>query len=189
MAWAPFAIMAVSAAASAVSSAQQGNAAAAAQSFNAAQGQVRAQTDIDQANAQAAIDKQNTQRRLGEAFAAAGASGVDPGQGSPLSVMSDLAAQGELTRRLTLYKGAVAATGDLNAASGALFAGNQAQQAGYARGITTLLGTAAQAGLSRASSGPSSSGLPQFPTMGPSYSGAPGSSPGGLPTGGRDYGF
>ncbi len=57
------------------------------------------------AKANAATVEQSVQRRLGEARAAMGASGADANTGSPLSVMRDLANQGELKRRLELYSG------------------------------------------------------------------------------------
>jgi hypothetical protein len=67
-----------------------------------------ARQQADQAEAEAAADaeqtRQDNQRKLGAAEAAFGASGVDL-QGSPLDVLSDLATQGELSRRLILYKG------------------------------------------------------------------------------------
>jgi hypothetical protein len=180
------ALLVASSAVGAIGAIKQGNDAAAAGNFNAAQLESRAQTERDQAAAQAQIDQQNTRRRMGEAYAAAGASGIDPSQGSPLSVMSDLAAQGELTRRLSLYRGDVAATGDLNQAAVSRYQGKLAQQAGMMKGVGILVGNAAAYGLARGFGATSAS-------AGPSYSGATGpygyNTPGGLRVGGTDYAY
>lgn len=141
------ALLLAGAGAGALGSISQGNQQAAASNANAQQLEARASADTAQAAAQATLDQQNSRRQMAAAFANAGASGVDPGQGSPLSVMSDLAAQGELTRRLSIYRGDVASTGDLNQAALTRWQGSQAKQAGFLRAGTTLLTAAGFAGM------------------------------------------
>ena len=99
----------------------------------------RAQTIEQQSQAQAAIEKNQTERKLGQIGAAYGASGVDASQGTPLEVLADSAAQGELQRNLTLWGGRVNANaaitqGNIDAYEGGLATQNAAWEAG-----TTLL--------------------------------------------------
>lgn len=107
-----------------------------------AQAQRQAQQSQDQARAQAAIQDQATRRQLGEAAAAYAAAGVDGG-GTPLAVMSDLATQGELSRRLLLYKGDVDA-------QNATYAGQVNAQNLLYNGAVTSSGLNEQATIDRA---------------------------------------
>lgn len=127
---------------SAIGSIQAGNQAKATADYNAQVESQRAQIAAQQSQNQAAIDETNSRRKMGEAASAYGAAGVDM-SGTPLSVMSDLATQGELTRRLDIYKGQLNTTADQQ--QGALdTAGGAAQQsASYLQaGSTLLTGTA-----------------------------------------------
>lgn len=106
--------------------------------YNAAVDQQRAQIATDQSQAQAAIDEANNTRRQGAATAAYGASGVAL-TGTPLEVMTDLATQGELTKRLDIYKGNLTATADQQQAALDSAQGASAQIGSYFGAGSTLL--------------------------------------------------
>src|SRR5579885_2558210 len=136
------ALLAATAAATTIGSAISAAGAASEGQGQAAALQTNAQ--IQQQNAQIATAQ--TERTLGQIAASYGASGVDVTRGSPLQVMADQAATGELTRQLDLYRGAVAATGNLNQAQLYRIEAQQAQQAGQIRaGATILTGLGATA--------------------------------------------
>lgn len=78
------------------------------------------------------------ERRQGEARADIGASGVDVNQGTPVAVMGDLAQQGELSRQLTLYRGAVQGSALRQQGELDKFEGTQALDAGLLSGATTV---------------------------------------------------
>lgn len=99
---------------SAAGSISAGNAQASAARYNAEVEQIQAGEQQSQASAQAALQAQQNKRNMGAVAAAYGAAGVDPTQGSPLEVMQDQAAQGELARQFDLYRGQVASTNALN---------------------------------------------------------------------------
>jgi hypothetical protein len=129
---------------SAASTIAAANSSAAALKFNQAQQQQEATTTEQSAaiNAQQ-VEYQNAQR-YGAAAAALGASGVDPSQGTPLDVMSDLTRQGELSRQLTLRNGTLTAQ-QLRAQ--AALTGAQSQQvqgAGAIAAGTTLVSSVAK---------------------------------------------
>lgn len=98
---------------------------------------INAQTS---AAANAQTIEQNTSRVVGQAGATAGASGVEA-TGSPMAVMHDIATQGNLERRLAIYKGQLSASGYMGQSAIDLAEGNQAAQAGEAAAIGTLLTT------------------------------------------------
>lgn len=131
----------VGAGVSAIGAINAGNEQAAADRTNAAIQRQNATIQTAQAQSQSEIDKRQTEEQLGTIAAQAGASGIVAGVGSPLDVMSDQAATGELTRQLDLYRGTVAASGNLTQAN--LF-GQQAsaaqQGALYQAGGTILTG-------------------------------------------------
>lgn len=79
-----------------------------ADSSNAAAYRQQAEQTQAEYGADAAQQARDNTRKLGAAEAAFGAAGVDL-QGSPLDVLSDMATEGELSRRLILYKGNVEA--------------------------------------------------------------------------------
>lgn len=142
---------------SAVGSIQQGNAAQATANYNAAIEQQNAQQALAASQANAAITQQQTRRKLGEAAAAFGGAGVDM-QGSPLDVMSDLATQGELQRRITLYQGTPQARGLTSQAGLDVAGGQAAASAGLTKAGGSLLTGISAAGksLSPFLSGPTS---------------------------------
>jgi type II secretory pathway pseudopilin PulG len=133
------------AAASAVGSIKAGNEQAAVDKYNAGMQQQQANESLAAGNTQAAIGQQQTTEKMGQAAAAYGAAGVDM-SGSPLEVMSSLAAKGELNRRLTLYQGQTGAAKATNQAGLDLASGGMAQQAGVMQAGTTLLTAAGKIG-------------------------------------------
>lgn len=140
----------------AYSSIQAGNAQAAAAGYNAQLQRAEAQQAQDQAAAEAQQQQTKTKLDIGNALAAAGASGVDPNQGSPANVLGMIAQQGELSRQLILYNGQYNATNFLNQANVSIFQGQQAQQAGINTAGTTLLSAAGRTSqLFTTPSGPS----------------------------------
>lgn len=132
---------------SAISSINAGNQQGTAYQFDQAIAKQNADLAQQQAASQAAIDKQQTERTIGTVKAAYGASGVDPDRGTPLDVMADQAMTGELTRQLDVYRGQVAATGDINQANLLGYEADQARSAGESRAIATIFGGLGQAAL------------------------------------------
>ncbi|HEV2186383.1 MAG TPA: hypothetical protein VGR70_04205 [Stellaceae bacterium] len=132
---------------SAFSSVNAGNQQASAYQFNQQVQQENASIVRQEAASQAAIDRQQTERTLGNVKAAYGAGGVDPNRGTPLDVMADQAMTGELTRQLDLYRGEVAATGDINQANLLGYEAQQARSAGENRAVATIFSGLGQAAL------------------------------------------
>lgn len=125
---------------SAIGALQQGQAAKAASDYNAQIAQQNAQIARQNAADQARqVDRENY-LRLGAIKAAAGASGGDTGQGSVLDVLADTAAQGELEKQQTLYRGELAARGYANTATLDTFSGETARTGSYFKAGSELLG-------------------------------------------------
>jgi hypothetical protein len=82
--------------------------------------------------------ERGTRRAIGNAAADFGAAGVTP-SGSPLAVMHDVATQGELSKRLTVYQGELQAKGFAQEAAIAKARGDAAMKAAYFTAGTTLL--------------------------------------------------
>jgi len=129
---------------------------AAADRRNAEQQRINAGVQLNQAEAEAARTEAGTRRRVASGFNQAAASGVDPGYGSPLDLLGDIAAEGALDTQIQRWKGRAGATAQLAQAGAfeqsALFADDAADQArtsGFIRAGTTLLGSAAQYGAMR----------------------------------------
>lgn len=137
-------IMVAAAAVAAYSAYQQGQAAKKAANFNAAVQRQNAQATLTQSRANAAQVQRENILRLGAIRASQGASG-GTGEGSVLDVISDVAAQGELERQNTLYRGELAARGNINTATLDVFEGKAAERAGTLRAGSELLGGAAGA--------------------------------------------
>lgn len=133
---------AAAAAVSAVGSIQQGNAQAKAYKYNAQIEEQNAVQARDAASAQAGQVDRDNKRKIAEAMAAYGASGVDVNQGSPLDVLSDLATEGELSKRIVLYQGELTARGDQQQAGLDRMNASSAQTAGYINAGATVLGAA-----------------------------------------------
>lgn len=88
------------------------------------------------ANAQSV--ERETARTLGQAQANAAASGVQL-SGSPLAVMHSIANQGELSRRLTVFNGQLAAKGALTQAAQQRAQASEDLTAGWVQGASTVL--------------------------------------------------
>jgi dihydroxyacetone kinase len=129
---------------------------AAADRANADQSRVNAAVQLNQAEAEAARTDSQTRRRVAAGFNQAAASGLDPGFGSPLDLLGDIAAEGALDTQIQRWKGRAGGAAQLAQAGAfersALFAdqgADQARTSGYIRAGTTLLGGAAQYGMMR----------------------------------------
>lgn len=86
---------------------------------------------------------QQTSRNIGSQKAAAGASGVDVNQGSPLSVMSDTATQGELNKQLSQWQTATQVASLIQQGKLDIYQGNLAEQAGQTASTGSLLSSGA----------------------------------------------
>ncbi len=106
---------------------------------------LNAQQALAAGQTNAAVIGQQTTRGIGRAAAAYGAAGVET-SGSPLAVMADLAAQGELRKRLALYSGQLSSASDTAQGGIAAAEGKAAASPGIIRGGGTLLTGTAQAG-------------------------------------------
>jgi hypothetical protein len=131
---APLAIplMIGSSAIGAVGAIRAGNQQAAADRYNAS-------VATSEGNSQAAIDKSQAEVKVGQVAASYAGAGVDVNAGTPLSMMANTAANGELTRQLDLYRAQTASQIDTYEAS-------QAQQTGYINAFGDLAGGAAKVG-------------------------------------------
>lgn len=140
---------------------------------NAQQSRINAAVQLNSAEAEAARTEAATRRRVASGFNAAAGSGVDPGFGSPLDLLGDIAAEGALDTEIQRWKGRAAGRAQLAQAGAfeqsALFAEDNASSAGttgFIRAGTTLLGGLAQyAGMRTTPSvaGMRSAGQQSFP--------------------------
>lgn len=138
----PF-LMIASAAMSAVSAMQQGQAAKSAANYNAQINLQNATITRQQAAQQAAQQDRENYLRLGAIRAAQGATGGRGDAGSVLDVLADAASQGELERQNILYQGELAARGYTNTAQLDTFSGANAARSGYLKAGSELLAGAA----------------------------------------------
>lgn len=154
---------------SAIGTINAGNQEAAADQTNAEIARQNAQIATADANSQAAIDKQQTEKQLGVIASQAGASGIVAGVGSPLDVMADQAATGELARQLDLYRGVVQASGNLTQANLLQQQATAAQEGAlYRAGGTILTGAAASAKSAATlfdTTTPTTAAAPTIPTL------------------------
>jgi hypothetical protein len=107
--------------------------------YNAAIANEQATIAKEEAATEAQQEKQVWDQRIGAAITNAGASGVDPSQGSPLNVVASMGQQGELARQLALYRGTLQAAGLKQQAALDIYQGDQALYGGIATGGTTFL--------------------------------------------------
>lgn len=129
----------------AIGALQQGQAAKAAGDYNARINEQNAQIARQNAADQARQVERENYLRLGAIKAAAGASGGDTGQGSVLDVLADTAAQGELEKQQTIYRGELAARGYTNTATLDRFSGEASSTASYWKAGGELLSGGAKA--------------------------------------------
>ncbi len=126
------------AALSGISAISQGVAANQAAQFNAKIAERNARLARANAQAEASIVKTQTDRKAGAARAAYGASGVTL-EGSPLEVVSQIVADGELDRLTTLYQGNLEAAGFQTTAQVERASGRAALRAGVVNGASSFL--------------------------------------------------
>ena len=126
------------------------------QQNNADQARINAGAALSAGEADAARQQDQTRRRLAAGINQAAGSGVDPGFGSPLDLMADVAAEGALDVQIKRYKARAEADRYVQqgagfdaqaAASGA--AASEAASAGLWRAGTTVLGGFADYGRLR----------------------------------------
>jgi len=133
---------------SALGAIQQGNATAAADKYNAEVEQQRAQQAQETAAAQAGQEQVQSRANVGQQEAAFAAGGLDVGSGTPLLVMSDTAAKGELKAALTQWQGQTQAAADVSQGTLDTAQGQAASTAGGIKAGSTLLTGLTQAGMS-----------------------------------------
>lgn len=137
------AALAASAAVSAIGTVQQGRAAQSAASFEAVQLQQQAERDREIARRDADELRRNEARRRAALRAAVGGSGVTL-EGTPLAVLSDLAAEAEF-QALRLEAGGETQAGRAEGqAAVRRLEGRQAQRAGFTRAGASLLAAGAR---------------------------------------------
>jgi hypothetical protein len=150
----------------AYSAIQAGNTAQKTADYNAAVADEQAQVALSSSEANAQQIAQQTKEKIGAVASAYGAGGVDVSQGTPLSVMSDLQSQGEMTRQLTLYQGKIQAEGLQSTSALETAKGAAAAAAAPASAFSTLLGGASSAAKNL---------RPYFgPTTNPAFGATPG---------------
>ena len=147
-------LMAASAAMTAVSAIQQGNAANSAAKYNASVANNNAVAARQKAASDAARQEREGRLRAGANRAASGASGVGGvgGAGSPLDILEANAAQEELDRLTIIHGGEVQAIGFENTARSELAAGKAAKKAGMFKAGSSLLMAGASYGAMAAPS-------------------------------------
>lgn len=129
----------ISSGVSAIGSIVGGQRQATADRYNADLASTEATIARQQSVAEATQVQQNARRQIGAAITAAGASGVDPNQGSPVNVVSDLAQQGELSRQLALYRGSLRGISLDSKAAMLRYNAGQAEDGGVLTAGTTFL--------------------------------------------------
>lgn len=135
---------------SAVASIKQGQAAKAAAQYNAQVGEQNATAAEQQAQSQAFLHSRRASMENGGLLANYGASGVVSGEGSPLEVLAQSAANAEWDRQTIVYNGRVRANSLRNQAGLDTAQGETAEQNGYMSAAGSLLQGAGQAyGMSR----------------------------------------
>jgi hypothetical protein len=105
------------------------------------------------AKSNAAQIERNVSRTTGQVTAGASASGVQAGTGTPIAVMHDVATEGALARRLTIFKGQQEAKGLFGQASIDVAQGKAAYQAGLYQAGSTLMTAGNQAAQQAAEAG------------------------------------
>ncbi len=146
---------AIGAAVSAASAISQGQSAKSTADYNAAAQQATAKSIQDKGAADAADQRLKTQRLVGTQIANAGAGGIDPNTGSPLTVEGQTKEWGELDALRIINNAQRSAWGYTTQAGITSYQGGQQQTAAYATAGSTLLGGASKAyyGLSQTTGG------------------------------------
>lgn len=128
---------------------QEGAAANAAAQYNAQQYETAAKTVEEQGHAEANKARRENRRLLGQMRAQYGASGITL-EGSPLDVLEDTAAEGELEAQQKIYSGRVQAVEYRNKASLSRMQGESAKKAGYIGAVGKLFDGAGKVGMALA---------------------------------------
>lgn len=152
---------------------QQGQATQQAENYNAELAEQQAVTVQQTAAQQAEQEQYEVHQTTGQQVANAGQSGVDPNQGSPLSVISDTATQGQLEAQTLLWQGKSQAIALQNQGQQDLYAGQQAAAAAPVNAFGTFLTGIGKTSLQLAptfGSWFSSSGSDTKPSTVPDYS-------------------
>jgi hypothetical protein len=136
------ALMAVSAAAGAVSSIQQGRQQKAWADYQAEQAQADANAERGAAEVQAEKIRKMARIQAGEARAQLAGSGVDVGEGTALNINADIYGRAEEDAVMIIFGGADRAKRGEAEASGLKMKGAQAQQAGYLNAASSVLSAA-----------------------------------------------
>lgn len=123
---------------------RSGQAQSAAAKYNSQVAQQNAQATQQQGEAAAEQQRQDAMRKLGLMQANYGASGVDPGSGSPMDVFADSVQKSTLDNLTTKYNYQMRALGYQNSATLDSYQSDQASTAGYLNATGTLLGGAAK---------------------------------------------
>lgn len=117
---------------------------------------------VDQnAQAEAVQTQQQANRIIGAGIANAGASGIDPNQGSPVSIAADSAAQGSVASRMAIYRGLLQSGALRRQAAIDSWTANQQSLAGVASGGSTFLSGA----LKYLQNSPKTPSTPQMVTL------------------------
>jgi len=144
MSWVYVAVAAV--AVSAFGTIQAGQAAKSAAKYNAAVAEQAAKAASDKAAYDEQRHRESIRKLMSSQRALYGKSGLDMTEGSPLLVMEDTAAQGELDAMAIRYGGDIASARDRSAANLSRMQGAAAVTASYFQAGSTLLSGASSAG-------------------------------------------
>jgi hypothetical protein len=132
----------------AISSIKQGQAAKTAAEYNAAVSNNNAMMAEQQAQSQAMVQGRRAMMQSGGLLANMAANGVEVGEGSPLDILSQSAANAEMDRQNIIYNGRVKAMSLRNQAQLDILQGETAQSNGYMSAAGSLLqGGASAAGM------------------------------------------
>lgn len=139
-------VAAAGAATSAIGAVRSGNDQASALKYNALVENQNAEATRRQGQAEAEQKGSEVTRRMADARAAIAASGIDPNSGTPLELMSDMATQGELSKKLITYQSELSARGLSQQAQLDLVNARNAKTAGYLNAASTVLTSAGKIG-------------------------------------------
>jgi hypothetical protein len=138
----------------AIGQVRQGQAAKAAADYNAQVANNNAIVAEQQAQSQAMVQGRRATMQNGGLLANMAANGVDVGEGSPLDILSQSAANAEMDRQNIIYNGRVKAQSLRNQAQLDTFQGETAQQNGWMSAAGTLLSGGSKAwGMSQGGTG------------------------------------
>lgn len=143
-------VMMAGSAISALGAISQANAAKSAASYNAQIQERNAMVATQQAAADAERVRRQGVQTEGSILAGYGASGVATDEGSPMDVLKMSIANAKLDEETVLYKGRLKATGYADEATLSRYSGKVAQQQGYLKAASYLIGGAGKAGATYA---------------------------------------